>query len=143
MQEMLSFSWILPVSFLPGIAILILSTINKRNYIYVALSSSISLIGKIDSAVMDLQEKRLKIIHQVLTLLYLGVASFSLSSLVGGLTLSEMALGNGLIMVLLCSGILSVTIGASLLIYESHLATKSIIRESKLRQKAGQAQTPL
>ncbi|MEO0897057.1 MAG: DUF2721 domain-containing protein [Bacteroidota bacterium] len=133
--EMLPFAFIIPVSFIPGIAILIVSTINKRSNIYDAISNYSHRQMPPEELIL-LQEKRLIIIHRILTLLYLAVAFFSLSSFLGGLTINEMDLNQVIMVVLLCVGILFITVASFFLIYESHLATKAIIHESALRRKS-------
>jgi len=138
---MIPFAFILPVSFIPGIAILIVSTINKRSNIHEVLLQYRREEHPIPEGHFEIQEKRLLIIHRILTLLYLAVAFFSLASFLGGLTINTMELNEMIMFILLCIGILFITSAAFLLIYESHVATQSVRMERDLRKHFAQGKS--
>lgn len=74
--------WYVPITILPGICLLILSTSN----IMIDLSREIkSLITENESLLIERKLQQLKLINRAMALLYLSVVSFVLSALFSGL----------------------------------------------------------
>lgn len=77
--------WYIPITVLPGICLLLLSTSN----IMIDLSSELRLLLKEEEATSLLIErklKQLKLINRAMVFLYLAVGSFVISGLLSGLS---------------------------------------------------------
>ena len=80
--------WYIPITILPGICLLILSTSN----IMIDLSSELkSLIrGSVErSKLIERKLKQLKLINRAMVLLYLSIGSFIVSALLSGLSVGS------------------------------------------------------
>lgn len=77
--------WYIPITILPGICLLILSTSN----IMIDLSSEVRILIKENTSTSLLIErklKQLKLINQAMVFLYLSVGSFVISGLLSGVS---------------------------------------------------------
>lgn len=129
-----SIAWILPVTFIPGLAILILSTINKRNHIYDIITDRMDKDNPALVPIIHIHLNRLRYIHLALTMLYAGIGSLGLSSLLGGITSELTAISMYVVLILVCLGLLFLCIAVGMLIYESSLSTKAMKQEFRLNE---------
>jgi len=114
----------LPMTFLPGIGLLILSTSSR----YIALINSEHLPGKLDPdqalVCRQLQRSCGQMLHLALTLLYLSATLFSIAPLIN---LAAKDGGGGLLFVLvLSSGVLCAVAALIVLFLESAATLKSM-----------------
>lgn len=108
--------WYIPITILPGICLLILSTSN----IMIDLSREIkSLIteNKEESILIERKLKQLKLINSSMASLYLSVASFVLSALFSGIKASALWTSQIDIYVLFLGILFSILALSSLMVY--------------------------
>lgn len=131
----MSLAWIFPVTFIPGLALLVMSSIHKRGYISQSISEYFMHDQQIPLEIVRLQEKRLELIHSALTSLYLGIFTFALSSLLGGLASLVVPVWRIIMVIMICWGILFLGAAAIILIFESRDATRVMKKEGQYRNK--------
>ncbi len=124
-----SIAWILPVTFIPGLAILIMSTINKRTHVYDIVTNRMDRKDPELVPVIKIHLRRLRFIHLALTMLYSGIGSLALASLTGGLTSEWVEISAYLVVGLIVLGLIFLSIAVGFLIYESSLSTKALLKE--------------
>lgn len=76
-------AWVIPLTFLPGVAALILSTSNRYFNVKNLIRSAVDK-GKKEYALHLL--RRCKFFHRALTFLYLSIGCFSIAALLGNLS---------------------------------------------------------
>ncbi|MEL6917834.1 MAG: hypothetical protein AAFO99_08895 [Bacteroidota bacterium] len=124
-------NWYIPITIIPGIGLLILSTSN----LLVALSSEIKALISEDMAASKLIErklKQLKLLNSSMVFLYLSVASLLISGLVSGLT-SSIAVHFDYSIYITILGIACALLGLVNLIIYSYRAVK--IRQDQFHNK--------
>ncbi|GAA4275851.1 DUF2721 domain-containing protein [Aquimarina mytili] len=114
-------NWYVPITIVPGIGLLILSTSN----LLVALSTEIkSLIADTNSEqLIERKLKQLKLLNNAMVFLYISVACFVISGLVSGLFISTGAKFNSSIYITI-TGIIFALLGLIALIIYSFKAVK-------------------
>lgn len=118
--------WILPLSFIPGVGLLIMSTSNRFGQLNMEISKSLAN-PPINRIFLNRLVYRSYLFSYALVALYISVGSFSLGSLVGGLTLEWRSSFSHIILILtICLGVLCVLIASVLLMLESVSNLRSI-----------------
>ncbi len=115
--------WYVPITIVPGIGLLLLSTSN----LLIALSTEIKeLIGKQSDVQTILSRKlrQLKLLNNAMVFLYIAVASFVLSGLIAGLYESTHIMGAEIPIYFTVAGILSALLALCILIVYSFRAVK-------------------
>lgn len=115
--------WYVPITIVPGIGLLLLSTSN----LLIALSTEIKeLIGKQSDVQTILSRKlrQLKLLNNAMVFLYVAVASFVLSGLIAGLYESTHIMGAEIPIYFTVAGILSALLALCILIVYSFRAVK-------------------
>jgi len=115
-------TWIFPLTILPGIGLLIMSTTNWA----VALTNEINhLLDQeyCNQALLTKKIKQLSLINQALVALYLCTAMCAAGGFVGGILQSEMETTSNLPIILLCIGMFFLMLATSLLIIYAYRAT--------------------
>ena len=127
-------TWIVPLTFLPGVAGLILSTSNRYFHVNNLIREAIKKEEQQDKTYVSKLLKRSEFFHRALTFLYLSIGCFSVSALIGNLTQSWLLDISSLSYAadfLIVSGVVCVVFSAYQLISES------IYSFNMIRQLAG------
>jgi len=77
--------WYVPITILPGICLLILSTSNIMIDLSGEIKGLISKNEEVESKLIERKLKQLKLINRAMALLYLSVGSFVISALFSGI----------------------------------------------------------
>ena len=110
--------WILPLSFIPGVGLLIMSTSNRFGQLNAEIAKNLTSTP-VNRPLLDRLVFRSYLFSYSLVTLYIAVGSFSLGSLIGGLTLEWTVVSKTILLITICLGVLCVLIAAVLLILES------------------------
>jgi len=120
-------NWIIPITFIPGVGMLILSTSNRFGQLNGEINQLLSGNLKLDNMMLEYQIRRSHLFSNTLICLYIGVTSFSLGSLVGGvLTFYWSKFAQWFLISSICLGVGCVVGAATLLIIESAIASKVV-----------------
>ena len=125
-------TWIFPLTILPGIGLLIMSTTNWA----VALTNEINQLlhqEYCNQTLLTKKIKQLSLINQALVALYLCTAMCAAGGFIGGILQSEMETSSNLTIILLCIGMFFLMLATSLLIIYAYRAT-NIKRKQYLDQ---------
>jgi uncharacterized membrane protein len=115
--------WYVPITIVPGIGLLLLSTSN----LLIALSTEIkNLIERQNDlqTVLPRKLKQLRLLNNAMVFLYIAVASFVLSGLIAGLYESTHIMGAEIPIYFTVAGILSALLALCILIVYSFKAVK-------------------
>lgn len=115
--------WYVPITIVPGIGLLLLSTSN----LLIALSTEIkNLIERQNDlqTVLPRKLKQLRLLNNAMVFLYIAVASFVLSGLIAGLYESTHIMGTEIPIYFTVAGILSALLALCILIVYSFKAVK-------------------
>lgn len=120
-------SWIIPLTFLPGVAGLILSTSNRYFHVNSLIRNAIK--EEQDKTILNILVKRSSLFHKALLFLYLAVGFFSISAIFGNLEgralfPDDLALLSVELSVLF--GVICIVTGSAYLIRESFVSFQSI-----------------
>ena len=125
-------SWIFPLTILPGIGLLIMSSTNWS----VALTGEINDLlrdSKCNVPLLDRKIKQLGLVNRALVALYVCSAMCASAGFFGGIMQYQMDMASDLSTVLLCVGMLFLLIATVMLIVYAFRAT-SIKRDQFLEQ---------
>jgi len=122
-------NWILPLTFIPGVALLI----NATNSTFIAVKAEIQRLLKEMPEDFDknlvAQVQRLNLLTYALVSFYVSVSLFAVCSLVGGLFDVGVPRYDHLVNLTLCLGVVFLVAGAILLVVESVLTIKIVRRQ--------------
>ncbi|MCG8608494.1 DUF2721 domain-containing protein [bacterium] len=122
--------WLTPLLFLPGVALLVMSTSVRYGQIHGELHGLLDRGNSTDVHAGQLL-RRSTFFRNALVSLYLGFGLFSLASLLGGLTVKWAMASTWIVTGLTCVGILTLVFAAFELIRESLLSLRIIEEHCK------------
>lgn len=114
-------SWIIPLTFIPAVGLIIMSTSARFSALSVELNK---LLAQQDAnpQVIKKQIKRSRLFNNALVSLYVAVASFSMGALLGGLSEQLPDISHWALMISVCMGVLCLVFSSIQLIIESIIA---------------------
>ena len=115
-------TWVFPLTILPGIGLLIMSTTNWS----VALTNEINQLlvhEECNHNLLNKKIRQLSLINQALVALYLCTAMCATGGFVGGILQSEMETASTLTTLLLCIGMFFLILATGMLIIYAYRAT--------------------
>ena len=127
-------TWIVPFTFIPGVAGLILSTSNRFFHVNSLIRE---LSGKGREAHKDelvVLLKRTKCFHSALTFFYISIGCFSISALIGNLHQKWMPENTACVYAadgLILTGVVCVVFASAQMVRESALSYKMIRKQAK------------
>lgn len=120
-------SWILPFTFIPGVAMLILSTSNRFYHVKELIRGKLIDDAKMTPWSLDDLMGRARLLHRALVLQYVSIGSFALSALTANLHHNWLRQENAVVSVvtdaLILAGVFCLVLSSAVLIRE---ATKSL-----------------
>jgi len=122
-------NWYLPITIVPGIGLLILSTSN----LMITLSNELNGLIKehtVDESIISRKLTQLKTLNRAMVLFYIAVACLAIAGLIGGLKLSTIKNGATYISIL---GIIIMLLGLLSLVKYSYKAVS--IRQDQFKSK--------
>ena len=127
-------TWIIPFTFIPGVAALILSTSNRFFHVNSLIRSQIKEGGRQD--ILGRLLKRSSFFHSALTLMYTSIGCFSVSALLGNLHQNWYPGSEEIIIfsdILVLSGVFCVVTASIQLVRESFLSFTMIKEQVEQR----------
>lgn len=125
-------NWILPLTFLPGVALLI----NATNQTFITVKQEIQRLLKErpDGFQRNIphQISRLNMLTYTLVSFYISTSLFAICSLIGGLFDVGIPRYDHIVMLTLCVGVIFLVLGTILLVIESILTIKIVKRQCYL-----------
>lgn len=112
--------WVVPISFIPGAGLLIMSTTHRLIYLRQLEEAND------DYAMNKLHLKREALLGRALQWLYLSVVMFAAGSLMGGMSDLIGEISQDILMIATCLGILFILAGTAYLFQESRHLVRSL-----------------
>lgn len=129
-------SWILPFTFIPGVAMLILSTSNRFYHVKELIRGKLIDEAKMVPWSLDDLMGRARLLHRALVVQYISIGSFALSALTANLHQNWLKQNNQVIVVitdaLILAGVFCLVCSSAVLIRE---ATKSLRDVEQMRDE--------
>ncbi len=122
--------WLTPLLFLPGVALLVMSTSVRFGQIHGELHNLLEHGSASDMTAGQLL-KRSTLFRDALVSLYCGFGLFSLASLLGGLTITWLEASMWIVVAITCLGIFTLVFASAQLIRESVLSLRIIEEHCK------------
>lgn len=122
-------SWILPITALPGIGMLIMSTSSILNNLIMELNEL-----RMEDGHKDIIRRKLlqmKLLSLALVMLYIGAIFFAIAALMAGLPLAAASVEH-VSMIVVCLGVFAVVAALSLLILYAYRAV--LIKQAQFRE---------
>ena len=133
-------AWILPFTFIPGAAMLVLSTSNRYFHIKELIREVMLEQRKKELWSFEDLMRRAKLFHHALVALYISIGSFSLSALIGNIHQNWLSSASPVFVMLsdafVLMGVVCVVLASGVLIREATLSLRHIedsVRHSNKR----------